>query len=106
MYAALHHRDGDIAQLADDELAGVAGDGRAREAGDFRVGNSRGEGELVGEGAGGGAGDEGDFWAQLRARLDVFCGARRAGEIRGEGRGARARGHWVLVVNVEERSLT
>src|ERR1700682_3009003 len=49
MHAALHSGYGDIANLSDDQLAGVADGCRAREVWDVRVGNFRGVTELVGK---------------------------------------------------------
>src|SRR3984893_95295 len=47
MHAALHSGHGDIANLSDDQLAGVADGCRAREVRDSCVGNFRGVTELV-----------------------------------------------------------
>src|SRR5580658_4613720 len=99
MYAALHDCDGQISQFADDELASVACDRGAREAGYFGVGDGRGVGELVGEGAEARAEDERDFGAELAARLDEFGGAGGAGEgVGGFGGLPGGWGHWLRAV--------
>src|ERR1700722_2778139 len=99
MYAALHDREGQTAQFADDELACVACDRGARETGNFGVGDACGAGELIGEGAEAGAEDEREFGAELGARLDEFGGAGGAGEgVGGFGWFLGGWGHWVRVV--------
>ena len=81
MHAALHRGHGNVAHFSDHKTSGVAFDGRAREAGNFAVGNSRGAGEFVGECAEAGAEHQRDFWAQFRFREDEFRGAAGAGEF-------------------------
>src|SRR5580704_4282985 len=81
MDAALHASDFDAVDLADDELAGVADSGGAGEVRDFCVGDPRGAGELVSEGAEAGAEDERDFRTQLGFFLDEARGCFGAGEL-------------------------
>ena len=66
MDAALHSGDRDVADRAEDELAGMADGSGLREIGDFRVGDFSGVLEFVGEGAEAGAEDQGDFGAEIR----------------------------------------
>src|ERR1700722_18134528 len=106
MYTALHDCEGQTAQFADDELACMACDRGAREARDFRVGDARGGGELVGEGAEAGAEDERDFGAELGARLDEFGGASGANESVGGLGFLRGCGHWVRVVRLKRNPST
>ena len=65
MNAALHSRDGDFADVAEDELAGVADGGGFREIGNFGVRDLSRAGEFVGEGAEAGTEDQGDFGAEI-----------------------------------------
>src|SRR5580700_3181988 len=81
MDAALHASDFDAVDLADDELAGVADSGGAGEVRDFCVGDPRGAGELVSEGAEAGAEDERDFRTQLGLFLNEARGSFGAGEL-------------------------
>ncbi len=81
MDATLHRGDGDIFDFADHQAAGVADGGGTREAGNFFVGDARGFGQFVGEGAEAGAEDERDFRAQLGFREDEFRGAVGAREF-------------------------
>src|SRR5258707_13638795 len=82
MDAALHSRDFDAINLADDELSGVADCGGAREVRDFCVRNAGGSGEFIGEGAEAGTEDERDFWAQLGFFLNEAGGRFGADELR------------------------
>ena len=87
MHAALHDGHGNVAHFADHEPAGVAFDRRAREAGNFVVGNARGGGEFVGERAEAGAEHQADFRAQLRSRWMNF--AAREARAKSEAAGLR-----------------
>ena len=71
MRAPGHHRHVQLAQLADDQLAGVADRGGARPAGNIRVRNVRAFGKLVGERAQAAAQHHADGGPHVRAALDV-----------------------------------
>ena len=77
MDAALHGGDGHAARIADHHLAGVADGGRARESGDFGVGDAGRVGERIGECAEAGAEDEPDLRAE-RGALRINCAAASA----------------------------
>src|SRR6266851_192628 len=82
MNAALHARDFDAVDFADDELPGVADGGGAREVWDLCVRDANGGGELVGERAEAGAKYEGNLWAQLGFLLDEPRGGFGMRELR------------------------
>src|SRR5216684_8236825 len=82
MDAALHPRDFDAINLADNELPGVADCGGAREVRDFCVRNAGGSGEFIGESAEAGAEDERDFWTELGFFLNEAGGRFGADELR------------------------
>jgi hypothetical protein len=68
--AALHGGDRDFTGFADDEATCVANGGGLRERRNFRVGDTGGVVEGVGEGAEAGAKDEADPGAKRRAFQD------------------------------------
>src|SRR4029077_10831566 len=81
MDAALHAGDFDAVDFADDELPGVADGGGTGKVRNFRVRDTRGSGEFVGEGAEAGAEDECDLGTQLRFFLDEPRGGFGASEL-------------------------
>jgi len=72
--AALHDGDGDSGDGAEDEVAGVAFDGGAREVGNLGVGDSGGAADVVGEVAEAGAENDADVGFQVRRSADVVGG--------------------------------
>ena len=81
--AALHDCDWDAGNVPEDQLAGVAGDGRERPAGDVGVGDDVGAGDLGGEVAEAGAEDDADGGGELDLAADVRGGGGGSGKLIG-----------------------
>src|ERR1700733_5872684 len=104
MYAALHDCDRQISQFANYELACVACNRGAREAGDFGVGDARRGGKFFGEGSETGAEDERNSGAEFGAREDEFCGAGGADEgVTDRGRFSRTHRSMIPTREAESR---
>ncbi len=74
VHATLHDGDGDAAEIAEDELAGVSGDGGLREAGDLGVGDRDRVLHLRGEAAQSRTQDDADARHGGVVLADVVCG--------------------------------